>query len=512
MKLDKLPYFFCVKTYKELNPDLRHLSDEDATEHYKNHGFNEKRKYCIIKTAILFHVGNIDVFLKIYKNQPHFFKREILIFITLHNKDFITTISQYIPNAFFTIMENKGADIGGFIQNMKLLIKHPNYNDIENIYFIHTKTNDDWRRAMLLPLSSNYKKIESMLQTKKNIPIIVGCEKYCYRNKGTNRNYIKDIFDRNQIHFDNFIDIDWREYIDDYIFENTNIEDSKNIYTDLNIHPQFYKNYESDLKSLTIKDTINQFNNHGVNEYYRINNPCYIKKFGKESYFIAGTIFMCNKKYFKIFEGINYDYEYDILETGYVINTVPRKIHAWEYLFGLLVYCMNGHVISVDENGNLNDMKNKDTECNMDVYRNCNIDLKHYNNIDLLNHFNNHGKNENRIFSRIQLYKPQALINNDLMIAKKAVLLIFSLEKYSDEYKNLLIKINELSDNRPLDIYLGVKDNNINYLTHQGLSIINIYIYEIVKIIEDYNILDIAKCNFYLGFNLQRNYDNTVFL
>jgi hypothetical protein len=69
---------------------------------------------------------------------------------------------------------------------------------------------------MLLPLTNNYKKIESMLQTKKDIPIIVGCEKYCYRNKGTNRNYIKDIFDRNQHHFDNFIDIDWREYIDDY--------------------------------------------------------------------------------------------------------------------------------------------------------------------------------------------------------------------------------------------------------------------------------------------------------
>jgi len=512
MRIEKLPFFFSPIAYKRLNPDLQYLSDEDAIEHYKNHGFNEKRKYCIIKTAILFHVGNIDVFTKIYKNQPAFFKRKALILITLHNKDFITTISQYIPNAFFTIMENKGADIGGFIQNIKILINHSNYNDIENIYFIHTKSNDDWRRDLLFPITTNYKKIESMLQSKKDTPIIVGCEKYCYRNKGVNRNYIKDIFNRNKDSFNMLIDNNWEEYVDDYIFENKNIEDRKNIYTDLNIIPQFYKNYETDLKSLTIKETIHQFNNHGINEYYRINNPCYIKKFGKESYFIAGTIFMCNKKYFKIFEGINFDHEYDILESGYVLNVVPRKIHAWEYLFGLLVYCMNGHVISVDENGNLNDMKSKDTEFNMDVYRNCNIDLKHYNNVDLLYHFNNHGKNENRIFSRIQLYKPQALINNDLMIAKKAFLLYFSLEKYSDEYKNLLIKINELSDNIPIDIYLGVKDININYLTHQGLSIINIYIYDIVKIIEDYNILDITKCNFYLGFNLQRNYDNTVSL
>ena len=34
---------------------------------------------------------------------------------------------------FFKIIENKGADIGGFLQNMKLLMKHPNYNDIEYI-------------------------------------------------------------------------------------------------------------------------------------------------------------------------------------------------------------------------------------------------------------------------------------------------------------------------------------------------------------------------------------------
>jgi hypothetical protein len=101
MKTDKLPYFFSVTKYKELNPDLQHLSNDDAIEHYKNHGFEEKRKYCIIKTAILFHVGNIDVFLKIYNNQAFFFKRNILIFITLHNKDLISTLSKYVPHAFF---------------------------------------------------------------------------------------------------------------------------------------------------------------------------------------------------------------------------------------------------------------------------------------------------------------------------------------------------------------------------------------------------------------------------
>jgi hypothetical protein len=512
MKLANLPFFFNPTSYKQLHPDLHHLSDEDAIEHYKIHGFNEKRKYCIIKTAILFHVGNIDVFTKIYVNQPMFFKQPALIFITLHNKDFIKTIIRYIPNAFFTIIENKGLDIGGFLQNMKSLINHPCYNDIDFIYKLHTKTNDDWRRDMLSPITINYKKIESMLQSKKDIPIIVGSEKYCYRNKGVNRNYIKDIFDRNKDSFNTQIHNNWDEYVDDYIFENKNIEDSKNIYTDLNINPEFYKNYEFDLSSYSTDQVINHFNNHGINEFHRISNPCYIKKFAKESYFIAGTIFMCNKEYFKIFEGINFDYEYSILETGYVINNIPRKIHAWEYIFGLLAYSRDGHIISINENGHMSVMKNNSYKFNVDIYRNSNVDLRHFDNNDLLNHFNNYGKNENRIFSECQLYKEQAIFNNSLLKANKAVCLKIPPENYSDEYRNILIKLDELSHDNLVDIYLGVEDNRINYDRCHGLSIINISIHDIVNEIKTYYILDVTKHNFYLSFNLQRNYEDVLFL
>jgi hypothetical protein len=510
MQNTKLPYYFNVKVYKQLNNDLQHLTDDEAIEHYKNHGAIEKRQYRIVKTAILFHVGNIDVFLKIYKNNTRFFKRNILIFVTLHNKDYIKTISQCIPNVFFTIIENKGADIGGFLHNIKKLINNPCYKDIENIYFIHTKTKDNWRRDLLSPLIKNYKKIESELENNKNTPIIIGSDKYCYRNKGTNRNYIEDIFHRNKDNFNILLKKDWHDYVDDYIFKNTNYGDSSNIYIGLNINPEFYKNYETDLQSLSNKEAIEQYNNHGINEYYRINNPCYVKKFGKESYFIAGTIFACNKEYFKIFEGINLDDEYCILETGYVLNTVPRKIHAWEYLFGLLAYSRNGHIISIDESGLMNVMKNKDNEFNIDIYRNCNVDLMYYNDIDLLLHYNSRGKYENRIFNRSQLYKIQSVINIDLLKATMAVGLTLPPDKYSHEYNKLLIKVNEISGSKPIDIYLG--DNNKKCNTYHGLSTMNVYIYEVVKIIDSYNILDMSKCNFYLGFNLQRKYTNTIFL
>lgn len=80
-------------------------------------------------------------------------------------------------------------------------MNHPNYNDLHNIYFIHTKTNDYWRNELLSPLLNNYIKIEQELQEKNN-PIIIGSNKYCYRNnKGINRSYIQDIFDRNKDNF-----------------------------------------------------------------------------------------------------------------------------------------------------------------------------------------------------------------------------------------------------------------------------------------------------------------------
>lgn len=508
--MKKLPYYFNAKTYKKLNTDLKHMSDQQAIEHYKHHGFIEKRKYCIIKTAILFHVGNIDVFFKIYKNNIIFFKLNIFVFITLHNKNNIKTISQFIPNAYFTIIENKGADIGGFLHNIKILIQHPNYEDIESIYFIHTKTNDNWRHELLFPITNNYNKIETELQNKKDIPIIIGCDKYCYRNKGSNHNYINDIFNRNKDNFEKLIHNDWTDYIDDYIFENKNLEDSRNIHVGLNINPEFYKNYENDLRILSNTEIINHYKNNGINEYYRINNPCYVKKFGKESFFIAGTIFACNKEYFKIFEGINFDYEYSILEKGYVLNNVPRKIHAWEYLFGLLAYCRNGYIISVSNDGLMNKMINKDTEYNNDIYKNCNLDLIHYDDNYLLLHYENHGKNENRIYTKKQLYKSQAIINNDLFKAKTAVCLIVPPEKYSNEYKDLLIKINEISNNDSIDIYLSDCKNSYN--TYMGLSAMNVCIHDAVSLIKSYNILDIQKCNFYLGFILQRNYENKIIL
>lgn len=511
MKKIKYSIPFDVNKYKEINDDLKNYSDEDAIKHYKQFGIIEKRKYYIIKTAILFHVGNIDVFFKIYKNNISLFNRQVLIFITLHDINHITVIREYIPYALFTLIENKGADIGGFLHNMKLLINHPNYKDIETIYFIHTKTNDNWRRKLLFPITSNYKKIEEELHKNKNLPIIVGSEEYCFRNKGNNRIYINDIINRNK-EMNNLFVNDWQSYLDEYIFENNNLKDNQNIYKGFNIIPEFYKNYENDLCNYSNEEAINHYNNIGANEYYRINNPCYVKQFGKDSFFIAGTIFACNKEYFKVFENIDFNYEYSVLENGYVLNNIPRKIHAWEYLFGLLAYARNGYIISINNNGIMNYMKDKDVEFNINIYKNCNTDLKHYDNNTLLLYYNDIGKNDNRISTKKQLYKRQAIINNNSLNATIAILMNIPPEIYSDEYKKLLINVNEIViHNGYIDIYLGDGKNNNNM--YNGLSIIYFDIHEIVDNINSYNILQNKEnINFYLGFNLHCKYDNTIML
>ena len=93
----------------------------------------------------------------------------MLIFITIQNTEYINIIKENLPNAIITVIENKGLDIGGNLNNMKLLFNHLNYENIENIYFFHTKSNDLWREELYFPLTNNYEQIETLIQEYKNI-------------------------------------------------------------------------------------------------------------------------------------------------------------------------------------------------------------------------------------------------------------------------------------------------------------------------------------------------------
>jgi hypothetical protein len=484
-----LPEDFDWKTYLYLNPDLNIIIDE----------VNKS-----IDTAVLIHVGNYDVFENIYNTYTDFFnKLNVIIFITVHNEENKNKIQEILPYSIITIIENKGSDIGGYLNNIKQLINYKNYNNINYIYFIHTKLNDLWRNNMLKSIIKNEDKIKLSI-SDINLPIIISSDDYCFNNKCVNKYYIKEFYERNKKKINT--KINFNNFMDEYIFENDDLNNLK-IINELDINYDFYKYYEEDLKKLNNEELINHYTNFGINEYHRIFNQCYITKFGLENYFSAGTIFMCNKEYLKIFEKIDLDYEFSILENGYNKNTIPLKTHSWEYMFGLFAYSQNGYIISVNNSNHEFIPKiNYKNKLNLDIYRNCNPDLVHLNNTELINHYINFGINENRIDNLNKLIKIQSQINIDCKKARIAFFMIIPTDSLSGGYRTLLKYIQSLVDNNiHVDLYFGYDINSIK--TYNGLSILNTSIQTIIEIVNSYNELNMNSYNFYLGYNVQRNYD-----
>jgi hypothetical protein len=413
-----------------------------------------------------------------------------------------------MPHAFITLIENKGMDIGGFLNNINCLFKNVDYKQIDAFYIFHTKTIEEWRNNIYLPILFNYKTIEDdIINVKK--PIMYGAEKCCYpNNKLTNRTYIREIYDRYIKKFDNyFSEQTYNSFFDDYYdyahFNAVPVTNNCLSYYEPNFN--FYKFYERDLSTDT--DVSLHYKTCGRHEYHRITNPYYIKNFGKESYFLAGTMFVCNNLYIEILKNIDFDYEFSILETGYVINTIPRKIHSWEYFFGLLVYYAKGYIKAIMPNGKIKKMKKLQKKFDVDIYQNSNPDLKFKNKNDYANHYNTVGKIQNRICSLETLMKKQCVRNCDISKAQIAFLLSIPTTYNKDTLILLLTEIDKLmmEKNIYVDFYFANNKNEIN--KYLGLSIVNESIDEIFSYIKELNVLnDINKINFYLGLELAKKY------
>jgi hypothetical protein len=239
--------------------------------------------YLINKLALILHVGNIDIFEIILSDYPNFFNnKQIDLYFTCNNQENYDILQKKFPESKVFKFENKGMDIGPFLLVIKYLIE----NNAEYNYYIkiHTKTDTSWRNLMIKPI---YNQLDYFLNVnpKKDIELF-GCKEF-YFNGNFDINYspVLEIIKRN-----------YSEYTDKYLSYCSN----KN---------KFNLNCDKSLP-----------------------------------YFIAGTIFVFNNKYFDLLKQIkDFNLEYNILETGYIINNKdnPRKTHAWEYLFGYLFYLDN---------------------------------------------------------------------------------------------------------------------------------------------------------------------------
>jgi hypothetical protein len=364
---------------------------------------------------------------------------------------------------------------------------------------IHTKSKEEWRNDLLDPLFNAFRKEISISNIN---PTIYGSKKYKYENnKCINRKYIFNILNRCPTLCQKSI----YEYIDQYNF----YENDEILYRDdINLNCDFYKFYERDLSLYDDIFLTNHWKVHGKNEFHRINNSVYIKNYGIESFFIAGTCFITNTKFIELFKKCDIDYEISILYKGYTINDKPTPVHAWEYLYGYICYCNKGCVYGLEQNGNIESQKNCKS-FDIDIYKKANCDLLFNNDDEYKNHYEKYGKKENRITCKYNLVKKQSIINNRYKSASIAFFMIIPGDNLSGGYRTLLKYINWLKNTGfNIDIYLGYNDTSIKEVN--GFTIINQHIDDIVKIINSYGEINIKEYNFYMGFKLKRNYNIIV--
>lgn len=500
-----IPLDFDTNTYREMNVDLKKISEDKLFEHFFNFGISEGRLYKknqeikyppyinkILRRnnkinyneiCVIIHNGNMEVFIDILNEYSYFFNnKDLIIYVTINDEKYLEQTKELLPNAEIILINNKGMDIGPFLLTMERIIKSEEYPAIKFIIKIHTKTNKIWRDGMIKPLLYDiYETIEKLNSEK---PTIFCSDQYKYKNnKLVNWKYLNGIFERNKkIPTDEI-----NKYKDEYIYDINDINFDRN---SLLLDVDFYRYYESDLSNMTNKQIEEHWNTFGNKEFHRIINPCYITNFSQNTYFAAGTIFACNREYFSIFENIDLDYEFSILEEGYIINDLPRKTHAWEYFFGLSTYLLGGNILSYTNT----DLENI---FDLEIYEKANNELNNLTKLELFRHYNTIGINENRICCINDLKKIQMIANNSITEFDKALLIKYPTKDYNE-------LLNFINENEECDIYIGSTEYDINKIL--GFSIMKYNIKDIIEDLDSYGLINTKKYNFYLGLKTQRKY------
>lgn len=196
-------------------------------------------------------------------------------------------------------------------------------------------------------------------------------------------------------------------------------------------------------------------------------------------------MFSFNRPFLDSFKNYDIDYEYSILEEGYITNDNQTKVHAWEYYFGFNVIYNKGQIYGYKDN------------ILQDVYEN---------------------KNN-------KLMPTFSIINRPYLESKIAFFMILpGNNPDSGGYRTLLKYIKLLNDNGfTVDIYFGFCLNdedvymNVDILNKYGIPNCNNWfnsntnqIQDFVNNIEKYNVIDVKKNNYYISFKCQKKYDILV--
>ncbi len=309
-----------------------------------------------MKIGIILHIGNYDMieyYEKILLNLAQFIRFEMFITISkkenglpelMNNLNLLNIKlkkSGSDINQIFNV-DNKGYDIYPFLKVIEYFIENNLNYDI--CLKLHTKTNNEWRNKLVLPLIDKYLVKLILKNVKQNNKIgIIGSPFYHYRLDRPNSEYVIPLGKK-------YFNYDFTKYYD------------KIIKNSLTLDVDFYRYYEQDLNSLLINDYFyynseektsfitNHYYNNGINEYYRVYNKNLIETLrSKTSYFIAGTIFWFQPNVLiNEFKKIKLNNKfYSMFPYGYLSDAkTPQIPHSWERIFSLLYAENNYKVIS----------------------------------------------------------------------------------------------------------------------------------------------------------------------
>ena len=288
--------------------------------------------------SILIQISDFAIWNKI-KQTIHFdnYNTIMIHFNTqLLQKNQIDSIKNEFKQAIFTYGQNKGMDIYPFFCQIKYIIQ----NNIETDYIlkIHTKTNDQWRNDLILPLL-DHNLIKTLL--KNNDIGMIASKKYTKLLDHYNTPIILHFLQKWNIENKYVDEINWDKKYD-------NLYDLNYLDTEFYITYPYNKiMYDDDL--LNDKDKLNSYAifhwlNIGYKVFRLIHNPDLIKKkINKHYSFCAGTIFWIDAKilinFFK--NNIDFDFWENKFEKGYIKNELPTYTHSWERLFAIIVFYNN---------------------------------------------------------------------------------------------------------------------------------------------------------------------------
>lgn len=294
---------------------------------------------------ILFHIGSSTGIAQdiVTRHATIFNSPTTYVFVSVHDEASKNITQTLFPpnNATISTIDNKGCDIGGFMHNLHAFRTSSLYNKSTAIAIVHTKSDSSWRDEMIDSIFINLESNVNYITRKQEQPVILGSNKYRFPLcKFVNIELLPSIV-ASHPNISPRIDL---EYVD---------KCDMSLKPHLKFDSSFYYHYEPDMRAnnIPLERVYSHWQSSGHREYHRVPNANVITKpHTKSGFFIAGTIFMCNRAYLDLLSPINLLVEATQLESGYIQQVTPRRTHFWEYFHGLLAYSNNGLVTGITKN------------------------------------------------------------------------------------------------------------------------------------------------------------------